>query len=112
MSLAQIGLLLFSTTSIALADILLRKTQILGSVGKALMSPWFIVAVVLYLVQILVFTYLFVSGAKLSHLGVMQAVLYTVLILLASFLIFKESITSIEIVGIALALIGIILINL
>ena len=111
-SSVQTGLLLLSAAAIAVADVFLRKTQDLGSISKALMSPWVISAVALYLIQILIFTYLFISGARLFHLGIVQVVLYAILVLVASFVFFNESVTILELIGIIFALVGVFLINL
>ena len=70
MSLMHTGLLILAVSAVAVADVFLKKTQTLGSMSKAISSPWMLIAVVLYLVQILFFTYLFVSGVKLINVGI------------------------------------------
>lgn len=101
-----------AVSAVAVADVLLKKTESIGSVGKALLSPWVIGAVVLYLFQIFILTHLFVSGAKLIHVGLIQLVLYSIIIVLAGIFIFGETLTVPHIVGIFLAISGIVLLNL
>jgi drug/metabolite transporter (DMT)-like permease len=112
MPFIQTILLILAVTSVAIADAFLKQSQALGSLSKALMSPWVIAAVLLYLFQIVVFVYLFVSGARLSNIGITQTVLYALIVLIAAALFFKESFTLIQILGIILALIGVALLDL
>lgn len=103
---------ILAVSSVAIADIFLKKTQALGSMTKALMSPWMGIAVLLYLFQIFFFTYLFISGAKLTHIGIMQTVLYALIVLAAGIFMFGETLTTMHIVGVIFALIGVVLLNL
>lgn len=112
MSIIQTVLLFLAVSAVAIADVLLRKTHEIGSLSKAIFSPWMLGAVLLYLFQIFFFTYLFVSGVKLVHIGVLQTILYAVIVLLAGIFIFGESLTPIQIVGVVLALISVTLLNL
>jgi drug/metabolite transporter (DMT)-like permease len=112
MNLFQTLLLVSAVSAVAVGDILLKKTQASGSFIKAVLSPWMLGAIILYLFQIAFFTYLFVSGVKLVHVGIMQTVFYALIVLLAGIFLFGESITAIQGIGIALALIGVILLNL
>lgn len=108
----QTLLLILAVSAVAIADILLKKTQSLGSISRAILSPWMLGAIILYLFQILFFTYLFISGAKLIHVGVMQIVFYSIIVLIAGIFIFGESLTALQGIGILLSLTGIILLNL
>ncbi len=112
MAFLQSGLLILAVSAVAIADIFLKKTQDLGSFGKALTSPWMAGALVLYLFQIAVFTYLFTSGAKLSYVGVLQTTFYALIVLLFAVLFFNESLSVLQITGIFLALLGVVLMNL
>ncbi len=105
-------LVVLAVSAVAIADIFLKKTQVLGSMSKAITSPWMLGAVLLYLFQILFFTYLFMSGAKLTYVGIMQTVLYALIVLLGGIFIFGETLSVIHMVGIALALVGVVLLNL
>ena len=56
MNITQTILLILAVASVAIADVFLKKTQALGSMSQAFMSPWMFGAVVLYLFQIFFFT--------------------------------------------------------
>jgi drug/metabolite transporter (DMT)-like permease len=112
MSFIQSTLLFVSVSAVAIADIFLKETQKAGSLGRALTSPWMLCAIILYLFQIFFFTYLFVSGAKLVNIGIMQTVLYAVIILVAGVFFFEETLSGVQIAGVILALLGVILLNL
>lgn len=105
------GLLILAVSAVAIADVFLKKTQTLGSMSKAISSPWMLIAVVLYLVQIFFFTYLFVSGVKLINVGIMQTVLYATIVVVSGVIFFGESMTSLQIAGIFLAVLGVIFLN-
>lgn len=105
-------MLILAASSVAVADIFIKKAVIVGSFSKMLVSPWIWGAIVLYLFQIGVFAYLFVSGSKLLYIGVMQIVLYSLIVILAGIFLFNESITPIQMGGVVLAIVGVILLNL
>jgi drug/metabolite transporter (DMT)-like permease len=111
MSIFQTFLLTLAISAVAIADVLLKKTESLGSMSKAILSPWMLGAVILYLFQIFFFTYLFISGTKIINIGIMQTVLYAIIILFSGVFIFGESLTTLQCAGVLLALVGVILIN-
>lgn len=112
MSFLQTSLIVLAASSVAIADIFLKKTENLGSIGKALTSPWMLAALALYLFQIVFFTYAFISGFKLINVGVMQVALYSIIILLASFFLFNETLSQIQIFGVFIALVGILFMHM
>lgn len=112
MNFFQTSLIVLAASSVAVADIFLKKTEGLGSINKALSSPWMFGALALYLFQIIFFTYAFVSGSKLVNVGVMQVALYSIIILLASFFIFNETLSQIQVLGLLLALSGIVFMHM
>ena len=112
MSLFQIILLIVATSAVAVADIFLKEAQSYGTMARALMSPWMAGAVVLYVAQIIIFTYLFISGTKLSSLGVIQLAFYAAIVLAASVFLFKETATPLQLAGVVLALTGVLLLNI
>jgi drug/metabolite transporter (DMT)-like permease len=67
--------------------------------------------VCLYLLQIGFFTYAFVSGWPLSHIGALQTALYALIVLAAGILLYRETVAPIQVAGIVLAVIGVVLIN-
>ena len=105
-------LLILAVSAVAIADVFLKKTQALGSVSQALTSPWMIGAIVLYLFQIFFFTYFFISGAKLTYVGIMQTVLYALIVVGSGIFFFGESLSTVQIAGIVLAIAGVVLLNI
>ncbi len=111
MSFTHTLLLLLAVSAVAIADVFLKQTQSLGSMSKALMSPWMIGAIALYLFQIVFFTYLFIGGENLIYIGLMQIVLYGIIVLVAGVTIFGESLTVIQTIGALFAILGVVLLN-
>jgi multidrug transporter EmrE-like cation transporter len=97
--------------AVAVADVLLKKATVHGDLAQTVRSPWLWGAVVLYLVQIGFFTYAFVAGWKLSVIGSLQTVLYAVIVLAAGVLLYRETVTPVQIIGMLLAVGGVVLIN-
>ena len=110
--LAYLGMLIVAVTAVGIADVFLKKAAV-AEVGfmASLRSPWMLAAIVLYLVQILLFTYIFEHGTKLSLVGIMQTGLYAIITLGAGILYFNETLTSVQIMGIIFTITGIILLN-
>jgi len=106
------ALLIFAASAVAIADVLLKRVHGAGSVLKALSSPWMIAAIGLYIVQIIIFTHLFISGAKLSYIGALQTVLYASITVLAGILVFHETVSLTQAIGIGLAFLGALLMQL
>jgi drug/metabolite transporter (DMT)-like permease len=109
--LTQLTLIGAAVIAVAVADVLLKKATMHGSLEHAIRSPWLWGAVGLYLLQIGFFTYAFVAGWQLSHIGMLQTALYALIVLAAGVLLYRETLTPIQIVGILLAIGGVILIN-
>lgn len=106
------ALIVVGVAAIAVADILLKKAAGAGSYISALKHPFMPVVVLLYLFQVAVFLFVFVKRVDLSTVGVLQTALYAVIVLGAGILFFKEEISLVKGIGIALALIGVALINI
>jgi drug/metabolite transporter (DMT)-like permease len=111
MKLLALPLVILAVTAVAIADVCLKKAALSGTLASALKSPWMIGAVALYLFQIFFFTYLFVSGTELLYVGILQTALYAAIVLTAGFLLFHESLSAVQMVGMVLALVGAILMN-
>ena len=107
-----LGLLILAVSAVAVADAFLKKaaTNSGGLIG-ALKSPWMLGAIFLYLFQIFFFTYLFVSGFKLSLVSILQTGLYALITLTAGLLFFGESLSAIQTIGIIVTLTGVVLLN-
>ena len=104
--------LIIGSSAVAVADVFIKKASVLSSFPAIFKNIWMIFAVLLYLLQIFIFAYLFSAGLKLSYVGIVQIILYALIVLLSSVLFFRETLTLFEAIGMTLGIIGIILINL
>ncbi len=109
--LVQTAVIGTAVIAVAIADVFLKKATLNSSLDQVLRSPWLWCAVGLYLLQIGFFTYAFVAGWQLSHLGSLQTVLYALIVLAAGVLIYQETVTSVQVAGIVFAVIGVVLIT-
>ena len=109
--LTQLTLISAAVIAVAVADVLLKKATAHGNLEQAIRSPWLWGAVGLYLLQIGFFTYAFVLGWQLSHIGALQSALYALIVLAAGVLLYRETLTPVQIVGMVLAIGGVVLIN-
>ena len=110
--LTQLIIVGLAVVAVAVADVLLKKAAIHGNWTQAVRSPWLWGAVGLYLIQIGFFTYAFVSGWALSLIGALQTALYALIVLGAGVLLYRETLTPVQVVGVVLAVGGVVLINL
>ena len=108
----QFVLIVLAVAAVAIGDVFLKKASLAGNFTRAVGSPWMMFAVVLYLYQIIFFTYVFVAGWRLSIVGMLQTVLYALIVLGAGVLYFKESLTAAQSLGMGLAFAGVVLMNM
>ncbi len=109
---AQGLLMLLAVVAVAVADVLLKKAAAHGNLKDALSSPWLLGAVLLYFLQIGLFTIAFIANWKLSIVGALQTAFYALIVLAAGVLLYDESLTRIQILGILLTLGGVVMITL
>jgi drug/metabolite transporter (DMT)-like permease len=109
--LAQGAVIILAVASVAAADVMLKRAAAHGSLLLALRSPWLFAAISLYLLQIGFFTLAFIGGWKLSIIGALQTALYALIVLAAGVLLYHEDLTRLQVIGIALAFGGVVLIN-
>ncbi len=110
--LIHITLMVLAVIAVAVGDVFLKKAALAGGFTRAMTSPWMAAAIVLYLYQIIFFTYAFLTGWQLSVIGSMQTVLYALIILAAGVLYFNESLSTGQGIGVAMAFAGVVLMNL
>jgi drug/metabolite transporter (DMT)-like permease len=110
-TLVQGAVIIVAVIAVAVADVLLKKAAAHGNLRIAMSSPWLMCAVGLYLLQICLFTLAFSRGWKLSIIGALQTALYALIVLAAGVLLYHESLTRLQVVGILLALCGVLMIN-
>ena len=111
--LLEIGLIIIAVSCVAVADVLIKKAAFnVSSFWVSLKNPLMLAAVVLYLSQIVIFLYVFVKKAELGAVGVIQTALYAVIVIGSGILFFHEDFSVTQIIGMILAIIGVVLINL
>lgn len=97
--------------SVGIADALIKKAALDNSFFSAIKDPRMFFILFLYLIQIIFFIYVFSKGWKLGVAGVMQIVAYSAFVIFAGVFLFKESFSLVQYAGLALAVLGAILIN-
>jgi hypothetical protein len=111
--LFQIILVILTAVSVAIADALIKKRALaVGNFSGLLTDPWMLLSILLHVVQIALFGYLFIRKWELGVVGLMQAVLYSLIVVSAGVLYFKETLTLTRGIGMGAALLGVILMNL
>ena len=109
----EIVLVVIAVSSVAIADVFEKKIAVKASnIWTALRDPLIIAVISLYLLQIFIFLYVFVKKAELGFVGIVQTALYAIIVIGSGVLFFEEQISLLKGIGMALAVIGVILINL
>ncbi len=105
--------IMIAITSVALADVLIKKMSINASTfSSALRNPLLIVVIFLYIVQILIFLYVFLYKAELGIVGMIATPLYALIVVGSGILFFGESLSLVNVSGMILALVGVVLLEL
>ncbi|MBW7885845.1 MAG: hypothetical protein H3C34_25080 [Caldilineaceae bacterium] len=110
--IVHLALIVVAIVAVAVADAFLKKAASDGVLVQAFKSPWMAGATLLYLYQVVVMTYMFTRGWELSIVGSLQTALYAVIVVAASVILFKETLTWVQVVGVVLAIGGAVLVNL
>ncbi len=111
--LVQIGLLVVAASSVAVADGLIKQSAFkTESFLVAVKNPLMIVAILLYIVQVILFAYIFVKRWELGIVGLMQMVIYAAVVIFLGVFFFNEKITLTQGIGMGLALIGVVFMNI
>lgn len=111
--LFQTGLVILAVVAVAVADVMIKKiftprTTFWTDLANPLM--WVVAA--LYLGQILIFAYLFDRNVELGIVGIIQTALYAAIVVGSGILFFNEDISLVQGIGIGLAMLGVVLMNL
>lgn len=97
----------------AVADVIIKKLVFSGLDFKAtLKDPKMLLVVLLYIIQIIIFLYLFTTKSYLSIVGVGSFIVYTIVVITSGALLFNEVISLTQAIGIGFAVLGIIFMNL
>lgn len=97
--------------AVGTADALIKKISMAGDFWSAVKSPWMLLVLLLYFLQIGFFIYVFTHDWKLGVVGNLQMLAFSLTAVAAGFLIFKESLSAIQMAGIGLAIVAVFLIN-
>ncbi|MCX6059399.1 MAG: hypothetical protein NTW69_14760 [Chloroflexi bacterium] len=108
---AQRFIILMAVVAVGVADVFLKKATAHGRLADTLSSPWLYMAIGLYLLQISLFTFALIGGWKLSMIGALQTGLYGLIVLLAGFFLYHESLTGQQMLGMLMAFGGVVMIN-
>ena len=111
-SYLHIGAIILAGLAVAVADALIKKTAVSGSFSSAIKNPLMFFILLLYLAQVLFFIYVFIHKWDLGIVGNLQMVFYSLGVIIIGVLGFGETLSSTQIAGIVLALIGATLMNL
>lgn len=110
LGLVALAAVFASAVLITVADALIKRIAIAGSFWGAVTDPLMLVICALYFVQILLGIYIFRAGELAVYANLFIA-FYSVLMIGFGVFFFSEHLTMLQVAGIALALIGAMLIN-
>lgn len=109
----KLFLVILAALGAGIGDALTKKAAFKTDNFLAILKdPLVIVIILLYLVQTIIFAYLFTKKVELGVVGVLQIVFYSFVVLVIGALFFNESLRTIQWVGIVVSIIGVVLINL
>ncbi|MFO0704920.1 MAG: hypothetical protein U0517_03075 [Candidatus Andersenbacteria bacterium] len=112
----KLTMLLFivvAVTAVAVADVLTKKVSVgTDSYAQAIRNPLMLIVVALYILQILIFLYVFVKKAELGTVGIVQTALFALIVLGSGILFFNERFTLLKAIGVGLAIVGVALLSL
>lgn len=109
----ELGLMVIAVIAVAIADVLTKKIAFtVANYETALRNPLLFLVVALYLLQIGIFLFLFVKKAELGVVGVVQTALFAVIVIGSGVLFFNEKISTVQTIGMGLAIVGAVLTSL
>ena len=110
-SLNQLASVILAGVTVGIADLIIKKISTPGNYWLSFKSPWMLVIFILYLFQIAFFIYLFTNGWSLGIAGNTQLVAYSITVLISGLIFFNEQISSLRLLGVTIAVIGVIMMN-
>lgn len=111
MNIIQVFAIILAGISVGVADALIKKVSLTGNFWSSFLNPLMALILFLYLAQIALFIYTFRHNWNLGIVGNLQMVFYSLTVVIGGILFFGENISLIQSIGIGLALIGVILMN-
>lgn len=104
--------LFLGLVAVSFADVLAKKiSHGQDSVWGAVQNPLFLAILAMYMIQILVFLYVFVRKAELGIVGIAQTVIYAIIVVGSGVLFFHEGLSFPKVIGTILAIGGVVLMN-
>ncbi len=111
--LLEILLIVIAVSAVAVADVFTKKiAHNTASFSTAIKNPLILGVIALYLIQIVIFLYVFVKKAELGIVGIIQTALYAVIVIGSGVLFFNEEISLLQGIGMVIAIVGVVLMNL
>lgn len=104
-------LIVIAVISVALGDIFIKKASQSVTLSHVFSSRYMFLGVILYLLQIVLFAWMFFQGWNLGIVGIMQTVLYALIVLGAGHFIFKEYLNAVQLAGLLMACVGVVIAN-
>jgi multidrug transporter EmrE-like cation transporter len=107
----QLFSIILSGFAVGVADSLVKKASFANGFLAAFKTPWMLGAGVLYVIQIFFFIYVFSNGWKLGIVSNINVVFFSLTTIAIGYFFFHESLSAIQLIGIAVAIIGVTLMN-
>ncbi len=105
-------LVIFAASSVAIADILIKHSTVKAtSFWEALQHPYMLLVIFLYLMQVVLYAYVFFHKWDLGGVGVIQTVCYALIVVIFGVLLFNERPIATHVIGMVAALAGVVLMN-
>lgn len=109
----QIGTVITAGVLIAIADSLIKKSaSMTNNLISALINPLMFAVLLLYVLQIALLGYIFIKKWELSIAVILEITTLPAIVIAIGILYFREKLTFIHQIGILIALIGAILMNI
>ena len=110
--LLETGLVIIAVIAISVADVLIKKIFAPRTgFWTDIQNPWMFGVIALYIVQIIIFAFVFDKKAELGVVGVIQTALYAVIVVGSGILFFNERVSWPQGIGMGLAIAGVILLH-
>ncbi len=107
----QLIFIILSGLTIAIADALIKKVSVSHDVLSVLFTPTMIGVYILYFVQILFTFYIFAHNEELAIYSDLFIVFYSISSIALGFLLFRETLSLVQVAGIGVAIIGVLMMS-
>lgn len=111
LSYFQILLVFLSALTIIIADAIIKKVSTAHTFAAAFQNPWMLLAYTLYFIQILLAIYIFVYRGEIALYSNLYVIFYGIFGVIVGVAFFQEDISAVQLVGVALGLVGAVLMN-